>query len=525
MVSCPVVTETLVVEARQRFEKVLSFCLENEHSFWKFEKCLFALLAVLGRLLVRLFLTSRHERLDLKPYVQDGVYRLSNDYAQRTVKTAWGEVRYGRAQLRTTRKGSPRSPGFYPLDAVLGLTRDRLSPWVMYLVGRLATRMSFASAQLLCKAMLRWSPATETIEQVVLGLGRQAVPFMKQLAAPAGDGEVLVIEEDGKCPPMATEAELAKRRGKRRHKKGCGCGCQRHRGKSQRQARGPKKRRAKGDKSKNGREAMVLVMYTLKRGAEGKLHGPINKRVWGTFTGRQAAAQWARAEATKRGFGPDTTKTVQIVVDGAKDLKDKLEVLFPNAIFTLDVCHVVEKLWTVGHRYHKEGSAALKAWIEDLKTLLYTGRAAELLERLRGYLQQVAAHGPGTKGRRAALKKLIGYMELRLPMMRYQEWIEQDLVIATGQVEGAVRHVVGERMDCSGMRWTQGKAEPLLHLRCIELNGDWDRFCTWTYLLHHERLRKRQRVKILTDQPVELKLHFPTSCWKEPDVEPKLGLA
>jgi hypothetical protein len=498
--SCPVTAETLLAEARQRFEKLLDFCRQNEHSFWKFEKCLFALLAVLGRVLVRLFLTARHERLDLKPYLQDGVYRRSNDYAQRTVKTAWGEVAYGRARLRQRQGG----PGFYPLDAVLGLTRDQLSPWVMHLVGRLATRMSFAAARLVCKAVLRWSPATETIEQVVLGLGRQAAPFMQQLAAPPHDGEVLVIEEDGKCPPMATAAELAKRRGQGRHKAGCGCGCQRHRGKSMRQARGRKKRRKKGDKSKNGKEAIVLVMYTLKRSADGKLHGPINKKIWATFAGRKAAARWARAEATKRGFGPDTTKTVQIVLDGAKGLKQNLEPLFPGATFTLDVCHVVEKLWSLGHRFHKEGSAELKAWVEELKTLLYAGRAAELVERLRAYWQQVPARGPGNKGRRVALEKLIGYLEPRLAMMRYQEWIEQDLVIASGQVEGAVRHVVGERLDCSGMRWTQGKAEALLHLRCIELNGDWDRFCAWAHQRHLERLRKRQRVKILTDKPLKL---------------------
>src|SRR6266849_3162315 len=158
---CPVTTAALVAEARHRFDKLLDFCQRNDHTFWKFEQCLLALLAVLGRVLVRLFLTARHERL--------------------------------------------------------GLPRDRLSPWVMQLVGRLATRMSFAATRLVCTTLLRWSPATETIEQVVLGLGREAAPFMQQLAAPAADGEVLVIEEDGKCPPTATEAELAKRRGQRHH--------------------------------------------------------------------------------------------------------------------------------------------------------------------------------------------------------------------------------------------------------------------------------------------------------------------
>ena len=47
-------------------------------------------------------------------------------------------------------------------------------------------------------------------------------------------------------------------------------------------------------------------------------------------------------------------------------------------------------------------------------------------------------------------------------MMHYREWMEQDLVIATGQVEGAVRHLVGERFDCAGMRWVKEKAEALL---------------------------------------------------------------
>ena len=49
----------------------------------------------------------------------------------------------------------------------------------------------------------------------------------------------------------------------------------------------------KGDKSKNGKEVIVVVMYTLRRDPDGKLHGPINKKIWATFGGRKAAALWA----------------------------------------------------------------------------------------------------------------------------------------------------------------------------------------------------------------------------------------
>jgi len=52
----------------------------------------------------------------------------------------------------------------------------------------------------------------------------------------------------------------------------------------------------------------------------------------------------------------------------------------------------------------------------------------------------------------ASLLRALASLAPRLEMMRYAEWIEQDLVIGSGQVEGAARHVVGERMDCAGMR-------------------------------------------------------------------------
>jgi hypothetical protein len=500
----PATVESVRQQARAILEDLLQFCQSSETPFARFEKELLVRVAVLGCCLLRLFLTARYQRLDLQPFLRNGKYRPGDDYAERTLKTVYGEVTYGRQYLMSRGGGS----GCFPLDVALGLTRDRLSPWVRQWVARLATRMSFRAAQMVCKAVLNWAPATETIEQVVLGMGREAAPFMKQLQAPAKDGEVLVIEVDGKCPPIATEAELAKRRGKRksRHGSDCACGCQRHRGRAKREARGSKKRRKKGDKSKNGKEVSVVVMYTLKRGVDGLLHGPLNKKLYATFAGRKAAALWARAEATKRGFGPDTTKRVQIVLDGAKSLKKHFKALFPKAIFTLDVCHVVERLWRLGRHYHKEGTDALKAWVEKLKALLYAGRARTLVKRLQKMLRDTANRGPGTKSRRDALQSVIGYLRPRLSMLRYGVWIAQDLVIATGQVEGAVRYLVGERFDCAGMRWTRAKAEALLHLRCIELNGDWQKFVNWFERQNRARLNRGECRKVLTNQPMNLKV-------------------
>lgn len=500
---CPVTADVLGDVAMNTADDVVQFCQTAEVTFGQFELELATYLATLGCCLTQLFLAARQERLDVKPFMEDGRFRRCDDYAERTLKTRFGEVKYGRQYLQPCRGGN----GIFPLDIVLGLTWDQLSPWVMQWVARLATRMSFKAAKMVCQAVLNWAPATETIEQVVLGMGRDAAPFMKQLQAPEADGEVLIIEVDGKCPPTATEEELAKRRGKRKpkHLKDCPCGCQRHRGKAKRKARGSKKRRKKGDKSKNGKEVIVVVMYTLKQGEDGKLHGPRNKKIYATFAGSKAAAAWARAEATKRGFGEDTTKTVQIAMDGAKRLRTALEEKFPKAIFTLDVWHVVERLWAVGRHYHKEGSDELAEFVDELKGLLYEKTAEELVQRLQKMLQQVPHNGPGTKGRREILKETINYIHRRLDMMHYKEWLAKDLVISTGQAEGTVRQLVGERFDCAGMRWLKGKAEALLHLRCIELNGDWEKFVNWFQRKNQGHLQKGERRRVLTDKPLTIK--------------------
>jgi len=499
-------TEPLVNELRQSLDDAIRFCTAESAGlgFLAFERRLWPMLMAFGRLLIALFLASRHRDLDLGAWVACGRYRRRPD-APRTLRTRCGPVRYWRAYL-ASRKG--KQPGVHPLDVELGLTRDGFSPWLIHFVTRLATRMSYAAARRVCVYALGWSPSTAAIEEMTLGLGRQAAPYMKAAPAPQGEGEVLVIEVDGKCTPTATAAELAKRRRKRRAKHDCGCGegrsCQRHRGQQRRRDRGAKKRRKKGDHSKNGREITLVAMYTLRRGPDGKLHGPINKKVFGSYGGRAKAAKWARRQATKRGFGPGTDKKIEIIVDGAKGLWHRLKKQFPTAEFVVDVRHVQEKLWQAGRAFHKEGTAELASWVKELEDLLFKDKAEDVLERLKELQEQVPQSGPGTKTKRQALAKTIRYIEPRLEMMCYGKLQKQDLVIASGVVEGAARYVVGERMDCAGMRWTVGRAEALLQLRCIELNGDWEPFFDWAHARYVEQMHRGKAVRIMTDKPLNL---------------------
>jgi len=336
-----------------------------------------------------------------------------------------------------------------------------------------------------------------------MGMGKDSVASMEHAQAPTDDGDIFVIEVDGTATPTATEAERDKRRGKRR-KTPHACGCARHRGQAKRACRGKKKRRKPGDKSKHGRSITLVVMYTLKRGDDGRLHGPIHKRVWGSYAPRKMMLAWARAQATKRGFPPGTDKRIHIVVDGETCLYDGLSVLFPQATFALDIRHVEERLWKVARVLYGPDAARVEAWREDHRELLYTGRALELVTGLKALTLTLSARAKRDASKREALSDLIGSLQKRLSMMAYQDLIEADLVIASGIVEGAARSVVGERLDCSGRRWIPERAEALLHLRCIELNGDWERFFAWGYQRWLDQMRAGQRVVIRADHPAAL---------------------
>jgi len=259
----------------------------------------------------------------------------------------------------------------------------------------------------------------------------------------------------------------------------------RHGSREKRKRRGKKKRRKKGDKSKNGRMVTTLVMYTLKKGVDREgnpvLKGPINRRVYASFAPKRHAFAVALREAEKRGFKRGSGKTVQLVTDGDEDLERYGKEFFPEAIHTLDVYHVVEHLWTAGRSLHREGSTVLAEWVEEQTRRLYRGHVRAVVRDLDMALTAIPATGPGNKGKRKRLQDVITYLDKRPHMMNYDELLKADLEICSGAVEGAVRYVVSQRFDCAGMRWIRERAEALLQLRCVEINGDWDAFVAFVH--------------------------------------------
>jgi hypothetical protein len=506
-------------QLRDQVEAIIGFSKEDSHaSLLAFERALWPLVCVVFRLAVALFLATKHRRLDVSGWLDH--WKVERNFATRTIQTLCGAVTFGRVYLRPRRgKGN----GWFPLDAALGITADGFSWRVIEIATRLATRVSYAASHGLMKAMLGWAPSPEAIESLAIGLGSRGAAFVESQGPFEDDGEVLVIEVDGKAIPTATEAEMQARCRPRKGSKKCGCGskqCQRHRGRKKRKGKDKKKRKKRGHNSKNGKSATLVAMYTLRRGEDGKLHGPINKKIWGRFGSRHDAIRWARGQAERRGFGPGTDKVVQIVIDGEKCLRKRFEEQFPKTdypqvVITLDVRHAQERLWKIGRLFHEEGSEELAGWVEPLQTLLFGGQIKTLLDRLRTVYESIPKRGPNTKKKREELEKQIAYFEDREPIMRYVEYKRADLVLATGVIEGACRYVIGERLDCSGMRWGLPGAEPLLQLRCLEVNGDWEAFIDWAESTYQAEQLEQTLVQVRCKKPKKKKKKAKTSATTE----------
>ena len=94
-------------------------------------------------------------------------------------------------------------------------------------------------------------------------------------------------------------------------------------------------------------------------------------------------------------------------------------------------------------------------------------------------MEQAAAEPGRTAAQQQALRRTGGYYRRNLPYMRYDEYLVRGWPIGTGVVEGACGHLVKDRMQQAGMRWTQPGAQAVLDLRAVRLNGDGD--TSWRY--------------------------------------------
>ena len=139
----------------------------------------------------------------------------------------------------------------------------------------------------------------------------------------------------------------------------------------------------------------------------------------------------------------DSLKNMVWVCDGAKWIWNWVDSSYPESIQILDYFHCNEKL----HEFAREAiknPKHRKDWIKEQQELLMADEAKIVIANV----SLMPCKGKAQQKQRT----LLTYYENNLKRMKYKTYKEQGLLIGSGPMEAAHRHVIQTRMKLSGQR-------------------------------------------------------------------------
>lgn len=397
----------------------------------------------------------------------------------RPLATIFGEVTVRRLAYR--HRGAQN---LYPGDAALNLPGERHSHGLRELSAIESTRGSFEEAR---DAIRRACGAALGKRQVEQLAQRSAVDFEEfyETAAHAAvdDGDVLVISCDGKgivMRPDALRPETARA--------------------AERATPKLKTRLSRGEKRNRKRMAEVAALYDVTPvtraptdiiGRDEDVEAPPAPKAKNKWLSASVVDDAARVigaafdEAERR--DPAHERTWIALVDGARHQIDRIEAEAKargvDVTIVCDFVHVMEYLWSSAWSFFAEGDPTAEAWVADKALSVLDGQATTVAASIRRKATCLALDPDKRKNADTCADYLLAKKEY----LHYDRALEQGWPIGTGVIEGAVRHLVKDRLDLTGSRWGLQGAESILKLRALRTNGDFESY--WKFHLDKERHR------------------------------------
>lgn len=218
-------------------------------------------------------------------------------------------------------------------------------------------------------------------------------------------------------------------------------------------------------KDKTREKTRSLVVIDKKKGVI-----PQNKVVRATLKGKDQAFKNMAMEVALR--DPEGIKKRVALMDGEKALANKTKEYLPGFTIILDLFHVMERLWSLSYFFNDEGSDSALLWVRKYLEMFLTGKVGYAI----GGIRQSAKKNGLASSRIEAMEKHLRYFETKKQYMKYDEYLSKGYPIGSGVIEGTCRSLVNDRMELSGMHWSEKGAEAMLELRSIKINGFWSEY-------------------------------------------------
>ncbi|MGH7743526.1 MAG: ISKra4 family transposase [Steroidobacteraceae bacterium] len=469
--------------ARRELERLIGELVELERSFEEHGE-IERHLSERGPEVMRLLLQGHLNRLWQAEEVREdvvGAQGTPHRYARercRTLMSVFGEVRVRRLGYSDHDIGS-----VFPLDARLNLPWERYSHGLRERLGEAVAAGSYETAVEQIGRHTGGQVPKRQAEQIAQVLAQDFDRFYhhaKRAEQPAKP-DLLILSTDGKGIVMRHEdlrANTQRRAQESRHKL------------ASRLSRGEKRNRKRMatvatvyEVAPHYRKAGDIMDPSASRPAPPK---PVNKRVWASVQHTPAEVlNEAFAEAKRR--DPQGERSWVMLVDGQEEqlrqVYAAIERHEAEVTVIQDFVHVLEYLWQAAWCLHKEADPAAERWVQLHAIDILQGKSSDVAAGMR----RSATRRDLSQSERKPLDTCAEYLLKNRERLDYAPALRGGLPIATGVVEGACRHLVKHRMECSGARWSLAGAEAVLRLRALRMSGDWDE-----YLKFHksqERLR------------------------------------
>ena len=419
---------------------------------------------------------------------------------------------FGTVEVTRTGYRDPGKPSLHPLDGGLNLPPEKYSLEVRRRVAIEAAKGAFDEGVKTLEEFTGAHVPKRQFEELVIRAAQDYEAFyaerQKRARADPHTGPVLVLTVDGKGVVMRPEdlREATQRAAAKR-------------------AETFTARLGRGRRLHANRMPSVAAIYTVEgfvRTPEEILPlseeqrekptrpPPEHKRVWASLAHSPEEVITAMFDEAEH-RDPKRKRRWIALVDGNGTQIDYLHKLADernvDLIIVVDFIHVAQYVWQASLALFPDNQIAQDRWVR-----------AHLLEILRGKASLVAAGIRRSATRRAmaaaerqAVDDCADYLLNYSPYLQYDQALAEGVPIATGVIEGACRHLVEDRMNLTGARWSLSGAEAVLRLRALRSSDDFDAY--WKF--HEEQEYKRNHASHYADHHVP-NIVLPTALLSQP---------
>lgn len=486
--SCVCFKADSLVQLAGRLEDLVQMAAKGGLALYEVERQIFDSVLQLGRAAMEMFLLAQGKgNLGETLLTESGqILRRSEEPVDRPLQTV-----FGRHTIRAYvyAPGPHEKVALRPVDARMQLSDRQTSYLFEEFSQYFCVDQAFRQAAAGIEMILHQKTSVDTLERINRNMGDQAAEFLDHLPKPPADkeGELLVFTADGKGVPLVKE-----------------------------DARVLASFEDRPERPGNRRMATLAAVYSVDRyvrtpeeivaalfregerpqGAERRPE-PQFKHLRACFaktydadtddptvvSGAFEVFSWADEQVAQR---RRPNQLLIRLLDGQRSLMDMSNVSLESVpageiVDILDILHVSQHVWSAAGAFYSEPEQR-RAFARDRLLRILNGDVRGVIAGLR---RMTTVHGLTGPKRREVLQ-VCGYFANNAARMRYDKYLREGYPIATGVIEGACRHMVKDRMERSGMRWSLEGAQAMLNVRAVWQSSYWEKF-------HVSRIKREQK--------------------------------